>query len=96
MLQYSRIERCSDELHQPEAPATTANSGGILVNALTYAYLYMRQVILDREEGQDLAEYALLIALIAIVVIVAVTALGGQVKTIFQNIATELGASPAS
>lgn len=60
------------------------------MNALTYAYLYMRQVILDREEGQDLAEYALLIALIAIVVIVAVTALGGQVQTIFEDITGKL------
>ena len=46
------------------------------------------------EEGQDLLEYALLVALIALVAIAAVTAAGGTVKTIFQNIATQL--TPAS
>jgi pilus assembly protein Flp/PilA len=42
------------------------------------------------EEGQDLLEYALLVALIALVAIVAVEAAGGSVSTIFQNIADEL------
>jgi pilus assembly protein Flp/PilA len=43
------------------------------------------------EEGQDLLEYALLVALIALVAIAAVAAAGGSVKTIFQNIADALG-----
>ena len=42
------------------------------------------------ESGQDLAEYALLIALIAIVVIAAVTLLGGNIQTVFQDIADAL------
>ena len=45
------------------------------------------------EEGQDLLEYALLVALIALVAIAAVTAAGGSVKTIFQSIADKLGAA---
>jgi pilus assembly protein Flp/PilA len=45
-----------------------------------------------QEEGQDLLEYALLIALIALIAIGAVTAAGGAVSTIFGNIATQLGA----
>ena len=44
----------------------------------------------NREEGQDLLEYALLVALIALVAIAAVTAAGGSVKTIFNSIATAL------
>ena len=44
------------------------------------------------EEGQDLLEYALLVALIALVAITAVGAAGGAVSTIFGNIATALGA----
>ena len=43
------------------------------------------------EEGQDLLEYALLVALIALVAIAAVAAAGGSVKTIFTNIAAALG-----
>ena len=42
------------------------------------------------DEGQDLLEYALLVALIALVAITAVTAAGGSVKTIFNDIATQL------
>jgi len=43
------------------------------------------------EEGQDLLEYALLVALIALVAIGAVGAAGGSVQLIFQNIADQLG-----
>lgn len=42
------------------------------------------------EDGQDLAEYALLIALIALVVIGAVTLLGTNIQTVFNNIANAL------
>ena len=47
------------------------------------------------EEGQDLLEYALLVALIALVAIAAVTAAGGSVSTIFQTIADKLKAAAA-
>jgi pilus assembly protein Flp/PilA len=42
------------------------------------------------EDGQDLLEYALLIALIAIVAIAGVTAAGVKVNTIFTTITTKL------
>ncbi len=42
------------------------------------------------DEGQDLLEYALLVALIALVAVAAVTAAGGSVNTIFTNIANAL------
>ena len=45
---------------------------------------------LAREEGQTMAEYGLLIALIAIVVIGAVTALGGKISTAFNDIAAQI------
>lgn len=44
------------------------------------------------EEGQDLLEYALLIALIALVCVGAVALAGSSVSTVFTNIA---GAIPA-
>ena len=46
--------------------------------------------LVRNEEGQDLLEYALLVALIALVAILAVGAAGQSVSTIFQNIADEL------
>lgn len=45
----------------------------------------------NQEEGQDLLEYALLVALIALVAIAAVTLAGGAVSTIFGDIAGQLG-----
>jgi pilus assembly protein Flp/PilA len=51
--------------------------------------LYAKSFVQD-EEGQDLLEYALLVALIALVAVIAVTAAGTSVKTIFTNIANEL------
>ena len=49
---------------------------------------------LKSEEGQDLLEYALLVALIALVAVAAVTAAGTSVSTIFTSIAGKL--TPAS
>jgi pilus assembly protein Flp/PilA len=48
--------------------------------------------IARNEEGQDLLEYALLVALIALVAIAAVAAAGTSVSAIFQNIANALSA----
>lgn len=43
-----------------------------------------------RDEGQDLLEYALLVALIALVAVGAITLAGTNVSTIFGQIATAL------
>ena len=43
-----------------------------------------------KDEGQDLLEYALLVALIALVAVAAVQAAGLQVFNIFNSIATAL------
>ena len=48
------------------------------------------RAIVRHEEGQDLLEYALLVALIALVAVGAVTAAGGSVNTIFTNVAAAL------
>jgi len=48
------------------------------------------QSIVRREEGQDLLEYALLVALIALVCVGAITLAGSNVNTIFGSIANAL------
>jgi Flp pilus assembly pilin Flp len=48
------------------------------------------QSLIRKDEGQDLLEYALLVALIALVAIGAVQLAGGQVKTIFNEIAKKI------
>ena len=42
------------------------------------------------EEGQGLAEYALILALIAIVAIIALIFLGGQVSTILSKVGNSI------
>jgi pilus assembly protein Flp/PilA len=47
------------------------------------------------DEGQDLLEYALLVALIALVAVAAVTAAGVSVNTIFTSIGAALTTASA-
>jgi pilus assembly protein Flp/PilA len=44
----------------------------------------------DRSEGQGLAEYALILALIAIVAIVALIFLGGAISTILNAVGSSI------
>jgi len=48
---------------------------------------------LQKEEGQGLVEYALIIVLVSIVVIGALSLLGTQVGSVFTNITGTLGGS---
>jgi pilus assembly protein Flp/PilA len=68
------------------------------------AAMQLREGLMDRlvgfvkslarnEEGQDLLEYALLVALIALVAVAAVTAAGLEVQDIFTAIANKLAAT---
>jgi pilus assembly protein Flp/PilA len=45
----------------------------------------------EREEGQTMVEYALLLVFIALVALVGVTALGIQVDAVFNGIVGDLG-----
>ena len=58
--------------------------------------LYSRLQALKNDAGQDLLEYALLVALIALVAVGAVTLAGTNVNKIFGNVATQLGTAAGS
>ncbi len=55
--------------------------------------LYVRVMnwLREQEEGQDLIEYAVLIAFIALVVWVAVTVAGGEISRVWTVISNKLG-----
>ena len=53
---------------------------------MTSIYLRVMELINRDEEGQGLAEYALILALIAIIAIVALIFLGGQVSKILSTV----------
>jgi len=46
--------------------------------------------LVKREDGQTLAEYALILALIAVAVVTIVLTLGGKIGSIFSNITTNI------
>ncbi len=48
------------------------------------------QNLMNREEGQDLVEYALLVCLIALAAITGVNKVATAVTTVFTNISTSL------
>ena len=45
---------------------------------------------LEREEGQTLAEYAMILAGIALIVVFAIAFLGGRISSLFSNIGSSL------
>jgi pilus assembly protein Flp/PilA len=49
--------------------------------------------VLKEEEGQDLVEYALVVALIAFGAVAAMQGLSSEVNTAFQTISSELASS---
>ncbi len=53
---------------------------------------YVRSFV-RREAGQDLAEYALILALVAIAAIVALTTLGGSISNILTSISDALSSA---
>jgi Flp pilus assembly pilin Flp len=55
----------------------------------TKAYLALAS-IRDREEGQAMVEYALLLFLIAVVSIAILTTLGTKVSSLFNEIVTDI------
>jgi pilus assembly protein Flp/PilA len=46
---------------------------------------------LKKEEGQGLAEYALIIVLVSIAVVAALTAVGDDIQAVFESISNQLG-----
>jgi pilus assembly protein Flp/PilA len=56
---------------------------------LLRTYLFVKQV-LEHEEGQDLVEYALVIALIALSATVGMKTLAGGINKAFQSVSVAL------
>ena len=51
------------------------------------------QRLIKREEGQDLIEYALVVALIAFAAVATMQALANDINTVYKNIGTALTAA---
>ena len=57
---------------------------------LLYLYTWLMTRLPQKEEGQDLTEYALLVALIAIVVVAAVIIFGNAISSWFAGLSGKI------
>jgi Flp pilus assembly pilin Flp len=60
-----------------------------MLNSL-FDVVSMLMVRMRREEGQTMAEYGILIAVIALIVVVAAVVLGSSISTLFGNTASKV------
>ncbi len=51
---------------------------------------FLSRPLLRRDEGQGLAEYALILALIAVIAILALLFLGGKISTLLSTVGTSV------
>lgn len=59
---------------------------------ITYYYLILKSH-LEREEGQDLIEYALIAGLLALAAVAALMALGGSIQNMWNALAGAVAAA---
>ena len=64
-----------------------------LIATLHTAGLKLKERALSGEKGATAVEYGIMVALIAVVIIVAVTALGGNLNSMFNNVAGKVPTS---
>ena len=81
--------RCNQEINAPFVPG-----GSEVTQYVTDLQLKLRELVerlTNREEGQDMVEYALLAALISIVAIAIIILVGPYLKDLFQDVVNALG-----
>ena len=64
-----------------------------MTNAFTWAVVRVQNAVAsvrEREEGQALVEYALILALVSLAAVAALTLLGGKINNVFQSINSKL------
>lgn len=62
------------------------------MNALSMLYVYVKSMFVA-EEGQDLIEYALIIALFVLLAVAGLAAMAGPLNGLWTNITASLGGS---
>lgn len=64
-----------------------------MTDAFTWAIVRVQNAVAgvrEREEGQALVEYALILALVSLAAVVALTTLGGKITGVFNSINSQL------
>ena len=63
------------------------------MNKIPFSLLVKIQQMVNREEGQDLVEYALVAALIAFGAVISMKHLSAEINTAFNTISSDLSTS---
>ena len=63
------------------------------MNKLIFSFYFKLHTLMNREEGQDLVEYALVVALIAFGAVAAMKGLSTEINTAFNVISSDLKTS---
>ena len=69
---------------------SVCRQGGVFVQKLMWTIRFKLQSLARNQEGQDLVEYALVLALVSIAAIASLTALDHKITLVFSTIATDL------
>src|SRR5437870_8110856 len=90
-----KLFRGNDRISASTLLSYTPSASRLDARRRTMSLFIRLRSLVRQDEGQDLLEYALLVALIALVAVAAVTAAGTSVNTIFSSIAAALGKAAA-
>jgi pilus assembly protein Flp/PilA len=88
--QQGRNKATGNSRREPRRPLASPLGGRAIQEDVMTALVNFVNSIRRNEEGQDLLEYALLVALIAVVAVGAITAAGTSVQAAFQAIAAAI------
>jgi len=61
-----------------------------MFNSLRRKYMKTLVALWNREEGQDIAEYAVMLAVILVIVVGTIRLIGGHANNVFTNVASSL------
>jgi pilus assembly protein Flp/PilA len=78
------------DLPPPDIDPVRAITGEVTMRFVISSLLEKVQLPLLREEGQDLVEYALIVALISLAAVVGMQALAGDINSAFSNVGSQL------
>ena len=63
------------------------------MNSMMLKLIVKLQNLISSEEGQDLVEYALIVALISLAAVAGMNTLAGDINTAFTNVGSQLNTS---
>jgi pilus assembly protein Flp/PilA len=77
----------------PQGSSQNAPTEGFEMNNLFLNVYIKFQILMDREDGQDMVEYALIVASLAFAAVAGMKGLAGGLNTAYINLSAKLGST---